>query len=240
MRKLFFLVLLAATSFLLAGTFFQRHALACDLLPVLDYQDIGAGMFVVSGTPENEIDALKGFVESASARIESTYGSPTSEPRILVASSAEMAASWGANETASMHRMPWRSCIVIGPEGKNVDVIAHELLHAEIQHRVGFWRLLREIPIWFDEGAALTLDYREPFLPQNIRLTDVQVQAVQDLASARAFFSGDIRANYQAARMAVEPLIENDRFFDDLHRVRAGESFEAVFLAADRQRLVDL
>jgi hypothetical protein len=146
----------------------------------------------------------------------------------------KLSADWGANETASMHRMPWRSCIVIGFKGQNTDVISHEWLHAEIQHRIGFIRFLTEIPVWFDEGAALTLDYRKPFLPENIDLTDVDVAAVKKLKSGRQFFSNNIRQNYQASRLAVEPLIRSEKFFEDLEKIASGESFENVFLKANK------
>ncbi|MEM7055165.1 MAG: hypothetical protein AAF446_11580, partial [Pseudomonadota bacterium] len=79
-------------------------------------------------------------------------------------------------------------------------------------------------------------DYREPFLPENIDLSEENVNAVQRLGSGRDFFSGDIRQNYQAARMAVTPLIQNDSFFADLDRIANGESFDRVFLNADDSR----
>ncbi|MGE6116539.1 hypothetical protein ACLHZU_10615 [Aeromonas salmonicida] len=140
----------------------------------------------------------------------------------------------GANETASMHRIPWRACMIIGPKGQNVDVIAHEWLHAEIQHRVGFFRFLKEIPVWFDEGAALTLDYRNPFLPENISLPAEDVTAVKNLKSSKSFFSNNIRQNYQASRIVVEPLIRPKQFFNDLEKIASGESFENVFLIANK------
>jgi len=234
MRKILLLVLIIISAVLLTGAFFQRHAIACELLPVLDYQRINEQMFVGEGIPEEQINTLQMLAVSASERIENIYGKPISKPRILITSNAQMAAKWGANETGSMHRMPWRSCIVIGPEGQNVDVISHEWLHAEIQHRVGFFRFLREIPTWFDEGAALTLDYRAPYLPENISLPDAEIQNVQNLKTGNKFFSGDIRRNYQAARRAVIPLIQNERFFTDLERISSGESFEAVFLEVNK------
>jgi len=195
---------------------------------------MGGGIFIDPGIPDAETDTLMALVASALERIDSVYGVATSKPRLLITADAEMAAKWGANDTASMHRLPWRSCIVIGPRGKNVDVIAHEWLHAEIQHRVGFWRVLNEIPVWFDEGAALTVDYRKPFMPENIDLSDSEIAAVRNLKKARDFFSGNTRLNYQAARIAVEPLIQSERFFADLDRVSAGESFESVFLNASK------
>lgn len=96
-------------------------------------------------------------------------------------------------------------------------------------------RFLTEIPVWFDEGAALTLDYREPFLAENINLADADIAAVKKLKSGRRFFSNNIRQNYQAARIAVEPLIRNEQFFNDLERVSLGESFDNVFLNANNQ-----
>lgn len=123
---------------------------------------------------------------------------------------------------------------MIGPKGQNIDVIAHEWLHAEIQKRVGYLRFIMEVPVWFDEGAALTLDYRDPFLPENISLDIKEIQYVKALNNGRSFFSGDIRKNYQAARLAVEPLIKEEYFFHNLERISSGESFERVILKVNK------
>lgn len=229
---------LLATGFLLislcvalAGAFFQRHSLACELLPVLNHPKIGDGVYF-AGTPNAEEAAeILRLVTEARKRIEASYGAPVAIPRVVVTPTREAARRWGSNETASMHRAPHRACVVIGPEGQNVDVIAHELLHAEIMHRIGLVRFLTEIPVWFDEGAALTVDYRAPFLPENIELSESDVQAVKHLVKGRDFFSGDVRKHYQAARLAVESLVDAASFFHDLERIANGESFEQVFLS---------
>ena len=232
MKKFSIGILLGLMLFVVAGIFVQRHAFACQLLPFLNYTQIHDRMFVDSELSSARSAELLQMMVSARQRMGDIYGSPDSEPRILMVPDAETAHRWGANETASMHRAPWGACIVVGPKGQNVDVLAHEWMHAEIQHRVGLLRFLREIPVWFDEGVGLTLDYREPFLPLNIELSDAEIKAVQRLESGREFFSGDIRQNYQAARMAVIPLIQNDRFYADLERIAKGETFEHVFLVA--------
>ncbi|GAB4016393.1 hypothetical protein GCM10028808_44710 [Spirosoma migulaei] len=57
--------------------------------------------------------------------------------------------------------MPWGdSYLVMGPDGNNADVIAHELCHDELFTRLGWWRVKRQIPQWFNEGLALMVDYR--------------------------------------------------------------------------------
>ena len=56
---------------------------------------------------------------------------------------------------------PWgKSYLILGPEGNNADVIAHELCHDELFARLGWWRVKRQIPQWFNEGLALMVDYR--------------------------------------------------------------------------------
>lgn len=56
---------------------------------------------------------------------------------------------------------PWgNSFLVLGPEGNNPDVIAHELCHDELFARLGWLTVKREVPQWFNEGLAMMLDYR--------------------------------------------------------------------------------
>lgn len=56
---------------------------------------------------------------------------------------------------------PWGdSFLVLGPEGNSPDVIAHELCHDELYARLGWLRVKRDIPQWFNEGLAMMLDYR--------------------------------------------------------------------------------
>ncbi len=56
---------------------------------------------------------------------------------------------------------PWgHSFLIIGPEGNSADVIAHELCHDELYARLGWFRVKRDIPQWFNEGLAMMLDYR--------------------------------------------------------------------------------
>lgn len=238
MRKILIGVFAAFIVLLLTASWFLRPALACELLPLLNYQQVGEEVFFRADVQKSEIEEVQEFIQLASERIDTMYGPLVSKPRFLIASDIEMSSNWGANATATMHRLPWRSCIVIGPEGRSVDVIAHEWFHAEIQHRVGFLRFLKEIPVWFDEGAALTLDYRAPFLPENIDLPPSEIQAVVNLTRGSNFFSGNVHGNYQAARMAVRPLIEQGRFYDDLERISSGESFEHVFMYSGKS--VDL
>ncbi|CUS49299.1 MAG: Peptidase MA superfamily [Idiomarinaceae bacterium HL-53] len=229
MSKLFLAIICLIGVAILSGTFIQRHALACEFLPFSNYAQIQDDVFIDSDFNKLQREVFKSELDSAIKRITETYGALNSSPFIVATSSAEEAKKWGANATATMHRMPWRACIVIGPEGQNVDVIAHEWLHAEIMERVGFFRFLSEIPVWFDEGVALTVDHRAPFRPENIEMTEAEISRVRNHRRGKDFFSGNVRRNYQAARMAVEPLVLSRTLYEELERINAGESFTQIY-----------
>ncbi len=65
--------------------------------------------------------------------------------------------------TAAAQLTPFGDYTVFGPRGWNADVIAHELAHAELKARLGYWRYSRAIPKWFDEGAGMHVDERPRF-----------------------------------------------------------------------------
>lgn len=235
LKKLLFVLGVGLLFAVLLGVVAKRHTLACNAPSILGYQQIREDIFAVENMPTERSTKLVESISQAYFRISKMYGEPLSKPRLIVTDDSEKATRLGSNETAVMHRSPWRSCIVIGPRGQNTDVIAHEWLHAEVEHRVGFWRFIRQIPVWFDEGLALTVDFRAPFLLENIELPQQTIQAITSKDTAKAFFSGNVRQNYQAARVAVNDLIVQSSLYQDLERIAAGESFEQVFLQSAQQ-----
>jgi hypothetical protein len=116
---------------------------------------------------------------------------------------------------------PWgASYLILGPEGNNADVIAHELCHDELFARLGWWRVKRQIPQWFNEGLALMVDYRfsSPAVWEKPDSTQSSTSAfgdddmmpfarrpmikLADLETTRDFFGGDygdVMLAYQTA-----------------------------------------
>ncbi|GAB3511644.1 hypothetical protein GCM10027341_51460 [Spirosoma knui] len=114
---------------------------------------------------------------------------------------------------------PWgASYLVLGPDGNNADVIAHELCHDELFSRLGWWRVKREIPVWFNEGLALMLDYRftKPLVEQSdtasqpdsvfteeadlVPFTNQPMLKLAELETTRDFFGG----NYDQVMLAYQ------------------------------------
>ena len=91
-------------------------------------------------------------IGAARARVAEYLGSLRASPRIVA-----------SKDATGTYMTPFCDCIVLGPRGRNVDVISHELVHTELNARVGFLRRTFSIPTWFDEGMALHADLRPAY-----------------------------------------------------------------------------
>lgn len=120
---------------------------------------------------------------------------------------------------------PWGDAyLILGPDGNNADVIAHELCHDELFARLGWWQVKRQIPQWFNEGLALMVDYRfsnpsvwepsdstqqtTPFADENMTMPFPQrpMLKLADLETTRDFFGGDYRHTLLAYQTAADEV----------------------------------
>ncbi|MEM9101428.1 MAG: hypothetical protein AAGB12_03825 [Pseudomonadota bacterium] len=228
MRIVKIVMLFALLGSIFAGLFYQKHVIACELVMFTNYQKIGPHIYA-SPNLQHQQSILKN-IENGRKRVNSLFGEMQALPKIVLVANAKEAAWYGANSTGKASYSPWGTCIVLGPKGQNVDVTAHELVHAEVANRVGGWFThWMEIPIWFNEGVALMVDHRAPFLVQNIDLSEEEIEAVKTIKTAYQFFKkAESHKNYLASRLAVKHL-EPSTLYQKLERIREGENFESVF-----------
>lgn len=122
---------------------------------------------------------------------------------------------------------------MIGPQGRNVEVVAHELMHAALHERVGAWRRFMEIPTWFDEGLAMQVDTRPKYgLPAGEAVLGNEVRR---WASFSSFFAGDehtLVSPYAQARALVADWVAGvgaQSVYPLLAKIHDGQSFEETF-----------
>lgn len=209
--------------------FTQRHPLTCKLVGLGSYVEIAPEIFLSPKLPIEKHATIKSLIVKGKNRVNNTFGDMVSTPTIVIVANDEEAAYFGANSTATTHLTPLGACLILGPQGHNIDVIAHELVHAEVLHRVGWLTHLFNIPIWFNEGVALIVDHREPFLIKNIKSTPEEIKTVKDKYYGFDFFDEqNTHKNYLAARLAVNGL-EPSSLYEKLSQIHDGKSFEEVF-----------
>jgi hypothetical protein len=151
---------------------------------------------------------------------------------------------------------PWGDAyLVLGPDGNNVDVIAHELCHDELFARLGWWHVKRQIPQWFNEGLALLVDYRfsapdvweqpdttasEEPLRNRFRFPPRPMIPLTDLVTTDDFFGGDygrVMLAYQTAADEVERWLRRVKrpgLLALTEAVARGESFDEAYRSLER------
>jgi hypothetical protein len=109
----------------------------------------------------------------------------------------------------------------LGPEGQNIDVIAHEYMHAEVHHRVGWLNYSLNVPIWFMEGLATLVDFR--YLLDNIDLTQSEINSVKNQTFNHFEFK-----HYQAVRVLAND-VNKPKLYENLEKLKHGQNIKSVF-----------
>jgi hypothetical protein len=175
---------------------------------------------------------LTQLTQASRQRIEQAWGVPQAQP-LLVYFNGNAQIGWlKFNPFGSAHFIGSRACVFIGARGQHVDVVAHELAHAEIHQRAGFWAYFTQIPTWFDEGLAMQVDQRPRYA---LAAEDAPgKEAVRQLQSPASFFAGSeeqVVRNYAQARAVVAEWVARvgpASVYAQLDQLRRGKSFDAL------------
>lgn len=205
------LVWIAAGLAVAAGTLYAYRSplTPCFLAQLTSRQEIAPGVFAESGMPAGERANLLEMIREAERRIPAYLGDRRARPRILTRAAV-----------TATYRTPVCDCIYLAPPGRNVDVIAHEMAHTELTARIGHWRVMRQIPTWFDEGMALHVDLRPAFGEEAYR------KATRNGAAAR-----------RLADMETNRTFHSSSYLSFL---TARHEFEAWYARAGREGLLSL
>lgn len=223
-----------------------------------DFQPIQNGenpVYVSRLTPTRQQQQVLANDRQASNRIRDFWGDKQGQATLIYCHTEAQYADYcgGGNSESSAGcslGAPWgASFLVIGPEGNNPDVIAHERCHDELLARVGWWRTNRQIPQWFNEGLALMVDYRftNPQADPKQRARDFHDEweyraygrqmalSLDELETMRGFFVGDYHhvmlAYYTGATEVSQWLakVGNKGPEELAKRVGEGEEFGEVY-----------
>ena len=83
--------------------------------------------------------------------------------------------------------------ICVSDEHLDLDVLAHEITHAELHARLSV-RAQKTIPTWFDEGIAMQNDYRERYSEAQWALqtnNGENAVALEDMDTPSKFYAGE-------------------------------------------------
>lgn len=214
-----------------------------------------------SATPQQRF-AFRTHVGQARSRIRRFWGSQQGRAILIYCPTQpdyEQYCAGGEGAGCSLGT-PWGSAyLILGPDGNDVDVIAHELCHDELFARLGWWRVKRQIPQWFNEGLALMVDYRyshpaiweRPDQPETTfsrpdheptrPYTHHPMLKLSELETTRDFFGSDYNHTMLAYQIAADEVA---RWLSRVGRrnvpalttaVATGESFREAYQRIEKQ-----
>ncbi|WP_246840610.1 hypothetical protein [Lacimicrobium sp. SS2-24] len=222
--KIFIVVCIAFfTAFFI---FVKKEAIACELVGLSHFYEVSPNLYIDTSIGKRQQRELLKAIQVATQRVSEVYGTPAASPRIMATADPRYA-RLGFSRTGVQTSGFFRECIFLGSKGLNTDVIAHELVHAEVRHRTNLLVELIQLPAWFIEGTGVKVDYRKPFLAENIDVASLDQAKVRSVFFLKDFPFNNVES-YQAALMAIEPMSHKD-LYQRLERLNNGEQFEEVF-----------
>ncbi|QKZ15244.1 hypothetical protein [Spirosoma sp. KUDC1026] len=181
-------------------------------------------LHVHTNATTRQLRQLREHVATARQRIRAFWGGRQGKAILIYCPQQEVYEQYclGGEGAGCSLGTPWgTSYLVLGPDGNNPDVIAHELCHDELFARLGWWRVKRQIPQWFNEGLALMVDYRftDPAVWQTDSLSAEDVPPLRrryfyrtpmlkltELETTKDFFGGNYRHVMLAYQTAAEEV----------------------------------
>lgn len=185
-----------------------RLASLCLLLAlVLNFRWVHAATATVFAEPCNP-----NMTTQAQARVADLFGNSNSQPIVRCTKQTLLGLDVSYGRTNFAPLLP--AVILIGPEGENVDVIAHEWVHAEVSLRLGFLKRAISLPTWVDEGLAMQVDQRQDYSPRALARYKTQPElhwpTTDAISNTRFFAASDPNLNpnqgklhYAISRCAV-------------------------------------
>lgn len=238
-KRIFLLIPLFVVIFLLAGYLAMPQLTRCFLVPLNgDYVE-REGIYLSKYTPEWAQDSLLSLVGKARMRNAAFWQGMKGEPRIIYCYKQWQFDRMGVKgNPASTWLSLGGAFVVLGPAAFNLDIISHELCHAELQAQVGWSARDSEIPTWFDEGLAMQLDRRPRYAERQLRRFGADLLRgtnISELTVPEKFFSGEkstsqlryILAKRQVRQWLGDNPSEKLKLF--CTQLKQGLSFEEAF-----------
>ena len=213
------------------------YAMSVSVRPT--YTQIEENVYINSNSAQSPEEILS-LIKQAEERVGAFYGELhyRDESVIIVCDDPELKEKLGGGKSTSTMLFPSkRHYICLSEDYFNLDIVSHEITHAELHTRLNT-NALMHIPMWFDEGLATQNDYREKYSAESwAAITDngKNTVALEDMDSAAEFHTRDDdqrHINYVNAKHEVAQWMEQNKtegLLDLIDRLNSGEDFHEIY-----------
>ncbi|TAE44861.1 MAG: hypothetical protein EAZ06_07095 [Cytophagales bacterium] len=225
----------------------------CYWISQSNFIEAGKNVYVSPLIPKKLIPVIQKKLKEATIRVKSFWGNKEAEPIIVFCANQNEFTYYGSQKNdvpALTHMTAMGAFIVVQLDGISVDILAHELTHAELLARLGWFVKSNEIPTWFDEGLALQLDFRYPFNTfERPSLQDYEDECrkytvnlpITEYKTAQKFYGQGVSThiNYLFAGKEIRKWMhyhqEQKGLLWLISQLKKGKKFEIVYYANDKK-----
>jgi len=206
----------------------------CILINFSSFEKDGQ-LYYKSNVPFQTKKQLKEFIKQAQMRVDSFWGSSTANPKYIYCDNEADYNKFGTPGSPACTHVKLETYIVVSKSAIDVDIISHELEHAEFKNRIGFMKYSFKIPTWFDEGLAMQVDYRNYYSEDTLKSKSANFSNLPDvkkMKSGAQFGAGNIDAimlNYMMAKHEVKNWITKERLAKFVSDINNGKNFDEAF-----------
>lgn len=243
-------VMLGLLTLILSASYTGIHAkqIRCHFVAYSELKPVNDRLYVDPRMSPEQIAHLSGVIAEARHRDAQFYGDLQATPVVIAGHDERVIGKFGqrGNTTAVTHLHLGKAFIVLGPDGLDVDVLAHETMHAELSERVGWLTREMKIPAWFDEGLAMQVDYRESYSEaawQKKMEGGRLAPPLRDLASMEAFTGDGYWTSYATSKHELKrwlDVVGRQGFYELLARVKNGDGFTEAYESVEREHAASI
>lgn len=231
---LIFLIVVPISAF--AHFIFFPQQTRSILIDYSDFEKDGRLHFNKSSS-QNKVDTAKLLIKLASNRVATFWAHKSCNPKFIYCNSNEDFKKFGSPfPVPALTHIKFGSYIVISNVGIDLDIIAHEISHAELYERIGFYNWSFKIPRWFDEGLAMQNDYRNYYSEDTLKFKSNNFKNLPDvrkLKSGKQFNEEgsleQIMLNFMTAKYEVKNWYTKEKLDKLIKDINSGKTFEEAF-----------
>ena len=238
-KKVFIIIVSAFLLLLVISTvcFFQFTAIGYRMtVPYRSaFSEIADNIYINTEYPGDREEIIE-LIDSAKERVKEFFGDLCclDETVITICDDEHLLSNLGGDHDTKITYFPVeKHYISVSDEYLSIDILAHELTHAELHTRLSV-SAQKKTPTWFDEGIALQNDYREQYgFEAWFEQTDngSHTVALDDMDEASEFYAGtaaDRRFRYLNAKHEVDGWMETHKrqgLLELIDKMNNGEAF---------------
>jgi hypothetical protein len=205
------------------------------LIDFSDFQKDGR-LYHDNHTSLAKVAEIKNIIAQASLRVGMFWGNKTCNPKFIFCSTTQEFEKYCISPNApAVTYLKLGSTIVFGDDGTNIDIIAHEISHAELYERLGFYEFTFKIPSWFKHGLAMQNDYRSYYAEDTLKVKSdnfKHMPSVDNLQTDNEFYAGSLEQvmlNYMTAKYVIKKWYTKEKLDRLIKDLNSGKSFNESF-----------